>query len=56
MALGAAPDGVVRLVLPRVPLLVAIGVAVLAGLSVRRATITPSAAVLAAVGALVIHC
>jgi predicted permease len=68
MALGAAPGGVVRLVLARVTLLVAIGVAVGAGLSVWAAkfvatllyglqprdpaTIAAAAAVLAAVGAL----
>jgi ABC-type antimicrobial peptide transport system permease subunit len=68
MALGAAPGGVLRLVLARVTLLVAIGVGVGAGLSVWAAkfvathlygleprdpaTIAASAAVLAAVGAL----
>jgi putative ABC transport system permease protein len=68
MALGAAPGGVVRLVLARVTLLVGIGGAVGAGLSVWAAkfvatllyglqprdpaTIVASAAVLAAVGAL----
>jgi putative ABC transport system permease protein len=68
MALGAAPGGVVRLVLARVTLLVAIGVALGAGLSVWAATfvatllygldprdpatIAGSAIVLAAVGAL----
>jgi ABC-type antimicrobial peptide transport system permease subunit len=68
MALGAAPRGVVRLVLARVTLLVGIGVAVGAALSLWAAkfvapllyglqprdpaTIIGSAAVLAAVGAL----
>jgi putative ABC transport system permease protein len=68
MALGAAPGGVVRLVLARVTLLVGVGVAVGAGLSVWAATfvstllydlqprdpatIVGSAVVLAAVGAL----
>jgi putative ABC transport system permease protein len=68
MALGAAPGGVVRLVLARVTLLVGIGVAVGAGLSVWAArfvatllygleprdpaTIAGSAIVLAAVGAI----
>jgi putative ABC transport system permease protein len=68
MALGAAPGSVVRLVLARVTLLVGIGVAVGAGLSVWAAkfvatllyglqprdpaTIVASASVLAAVGAL----
>ena len=68
MALGAAPRGVVRLVLARVTLLVGVGVAVGAGLSLWAATfvstllydlqprdpatIVGSAVVLAAVGAL----
>jgi len=68
LALGAAPSGVVRLVLARVTVLVAVGVAVGAGLSVWAATfvatllygleprdpatLAGSAAVLAAVGAI----